>query len=138
MLDNFIAEYKTKAATDANKGVNYSLKGKPVMRIGTGDDLENYPSVKIIFKNKNDDISVIDNYSENEAEDLKTQARLHLTGCDANKCVICSTFQSGNYVTVLDGRHQICSMNIAGFAWVNPSEADMAVIKRLLKIRCEK
>ncbi len=96
-LNDFIMEYKTKAAIDANRGVNYSLKGKQVIRIASGDDLENYLSVKIIFKDKNEDASVIDKYLENEPDDLKTQARLHLTGCDANKCAMCSTFQSGNF-----------------------------------------
>ncbi len=136
-LHHYATECKMRPTTDANKGVTYHYKGNQVMRVGAGDDLASYLSVKVLGKDKKDDLQVVDDHLTNEPRDFQEQVRQRLTGCDANQCVMCSTFASGNYVTVLGQRHQMCGAGILGFCWHNPSEDDMATIRRLMDIRRE-
>lgn len=135
-LHNFAMKYKMRVSLNANWGVNYHYKSKQIMCIGTGNDIERNLSVKVIGKERNDDHSIIDKSLEKESQEFKEQVRQHMTGCDANQCLNCSTFSSGNYVTVLGKKHQMCGERIIGYAWREPTLSDMEMIKRLIEIRC--
>jgi len=134
-LHDYALERKARASLNANWGVDYHYKGKHIMKIGTGDDLGCFLDVKVIVKDRKDGLSVVDKYLEKETPHFREQARRHLTGCDANLCIMCSTYTSGQYVTVLGKRHQMCGTGVIGCAWRNPAQADMAAIKRLIDIR---
>lgn len=136
-LHDFLMKYKMRSATDANGRVVYQYKGKQVIRIGKGSDYELFLDVRVIGKDKKDEHTVIDKHLEKESKDFQLEALQHMTGCDANQCLNCSTYASGWYVTVLGKRHQMCGEGIIGFAWNKPIESDMTMIKRLIEIRCD-
>lgn len=136
-LHNFTKDYKMRVSLNANWGVNYHYKSKHVMCIGTGNDFERLLSVTVIGKERSDDHTIIDRSLAKETQDFKEQVFKHLTGCDANQCLNCSTYSSGNYVTVLGKRHQMCGGGIIGYAWRVPALSDIEMVKRLIKIRCE-
>lgn len=136
-LHNFAMAYKMRISINANWGVLYHYKSKQVMCIGTGDDVGRYLSVKIIGKDKNDDCIVMEKHLEKESQNFQEKALLHITGCDTNQCMFCSTYSSGKYVNVLGKRHQMCGTEIIGYAWRESIKSDMTMITRLIEIRCE-
>jgi hypothetical protein len=136
-LHNFAAEYKMRTSLNANWGVIYHYKGKYAMKIGTGDDIGRFLSVSVVAKDRTEDSDVIDKYLGKEPQDFQEQALRCMSGCDANKCLGCSTYSSGNYVMILGKRHQMCGAGVIGFDWREPIPADIATIKRLIEIRCD-
>ena len=136
-LHDFAMERKMRLATNANWGVLYHHKSKHVMTIRAGDDISRFLGVRVIGKDSKEAHTQIDKYIGKESADFKKQVINHLSGCDANTCLNCSTYSSGNYVTVLGKRHQMCGTGVIGFDWRDPVPADMKMIKRLIEIRCQ-
>lgn len=136
-LHDFAMERKMRLSTNANWGVVYHYKGKQDMIIKTGDDLGRVLSVGVIGKDKTEAHTIIDKYLGKESPDFQKQALQCMSGCDANLCLMCSTYSSGNYVTVLGKRHQVCGEGIIRYDWHEPAPTNMEMIKRLIEIRCE-
>jgi len=143
-LHEFAMKYKMRTSLNANKGVVYHYKSKHVMTIWTGCDFKRLDSncdrslcVGVIGKDKTDALTVIDEYLGKETQDLREQALKRMSGCDANQCLMCSGYGTGWYETVMGKRHQMCGEGRIFFDWHKPEEADMAMIKRLIEIRCE-
>lgn len=136
-LHNFAMERKMRTSTNANWGVIYHYKSKQVMIIGTGDDVKRFLSVNVVGKDKTETPMIIDTHLGKESLNFQKRALGHMSGCDANRCLMCSSYSSGYYVTVLGKRHQMCGENKISYDWYEPEEADMAMIKRLIEIRCE-
>ncbi len=136
-LHNFALEHNMRPNTDSFWNVSYHYKSKLVMRIGTDYDFGRFSDVRVIGKDRADTHTVIDKHLEKESQDFKKQALQHMTGCDTCQTSHCSTHSSGNYITVLGKQHQMCGGNIIGYDWREPADTDMAMIKRLIEIRCE-
>ena len=112
-------------------------KSRLVFRIGTGDDYGRYFSVSVIIKDKKDDCASIDSYIKNEPHELKEQILSRLSGCDSGKCLMCSVYRSGKYIELSGKRHHMCGEELIECDWAEPTETDMTMINRLIKIRCE-
>lgn len=136
-LHDFAMERKLRPSTNANWGVVYQYKSKQVMTIRTGSDIDCSLYVGVVAKDKKEDHMVIDNHLGKEPKGFQEQALGLMSGCDANRCLMCSTYSSGNFVTVLGKRHQVCGEGIIRYEWYIPTTADMNMIKRLIEIRCE-
>jgi len=135
-LHNFAMKRKIRTSTNANWGVLYDYKGKPVMTIVTGGDIHIGLAVKIISKGKKDDIAAMENALAKEPQDFQGQALNRLSGCDANRCLHCSGFSSGRYVTILGKQHQMCGEGIISYDFYNPVSEDIIMIKHLIDMRC--
>jgi hypothetical protein len=136
-LHNFAVERKLRTSLNANGGVVYQYKSKQVMTIETYCEINRTLSVGVVAKDKNDSPAVIDHYLEKEPQEIREQALRHISGCDTGQCMKCSTFASGVFVTILGTRHQICGTGMVRYFWHEPTAEDMAVIKRLIDLRCE-
>jgi len=136
-IHNFAMERKMRLSTNANWGVVYHYKSKQVMTIKTNDNIGHFLGVGVVAKDKTEAHTVIDKHLGKESQDFQEYALQRMSGCDANQCLMCSTYSSGNYVTVLGKRHQVCGEGVISYDWHEPVEADMAMIKRLIEIRCE-
>ena len=136
-LHNFAMERKMRTSTNANWGVIYNYKSKHVMIVYTGGDFSIGLDIRIIGKGKKDDVSILENALIKEPQNFQTQAIERLSGCDANYCLSCSTYSSGNYVTILGKQHQMCGEGIISYDFHKPVSSDMTMIKRLIEIRCQ-
>ncbi|MCL2704233.1 MAG: hypothetical protein FWE91_11605 [Defluviitaleaceae bacterium] len=143
-IHNFAMKCKMRISTNANWGVVYHYKSKHVMTIWTGcdfkrtgPDADRTLCVSVIGKGKEDACTVVDKYLGKESQDFQNQTLQRMSGCGAKQCLMCSTYSSGKYVTVLGKKHQMCGEERIFYDWHEPGEADMAMIKRLIEIRCE-
>jgi len=136
-LHSFAMERKMRTGTNANWGVLYDYKGKHVMTIVTGGDMHIGLAVKIIGKGKKDDISALENALAKEPQAFQGQVLNHLSGCDANRCLHCSGYSSGRYVSILGKQHQMCGEGIISYDFYNPVSEHVAMIKHLINMRCE-
>ena len=136
-LHGYAIERKMRVSLNANWGVLYHYKSKHVMTIRTNDDVKRFVGVSVIGKDRTDPHTVIDEYLVKEPKDLQEQAQRRMSGCDTSQCIMCSTYCSGKYVTVLGKQHQICGEGSIFYDWREPMAADMGRIKRLIDIRCE-
>ena len=135
-LHHFAMERKMRTSTNANWGVIYEYKGKPVMTLVTGGDIHIGLAVKVIGKGKKDDMSALENALVKEPQSFQEKALNHLSGCDANRCLHCSGYASGWYVPVLGKQHQMCGEGIISYDFYSPASEDIAMIKRLIDMRC--
>ena len=131
-LHDYAMQRKMKITTNANWGVNYHYKGEHLMTVRTGNDIGCFLSVNI----SGGRVPIMETYLENEVEDFRNKAIAHISGCDTNQCVHCSTYGSGRYVTVLGKTYQACGGNVS-FIWSEPTTEDTAMMQRLITIRCE-
>jgi len=136
-VHDFAMQRKMRVTLNANWGVLYHLKGRHIMTIKTGDDIGRFLSVNVVAKDKTDVVEVVGERLGREPPELRELALNRLSGCDANRCLNCSTFASGRYVTILDRRHQMCGEGVIRYDWRDPAPADIAAIKRLIAVRCE-
>jgi len=134
-LHNYATQRKIKITTNANWGVNYHYKSEHLMTFKTGDDIGCFLSVNV----SGGFAPVLEAYLEKELPDFRKKVVAHISGCDTNQCVHCSTYGSGRYVTVLGKTHQACggSDDFVSFIWREPAAEDAAMIRRLIDIRCE-
>jgi len=136
-LHHFITVRKIRISTSANWGVLYHYKGKHVITIKTGEDNSIGLSVRIAGKDKTDDAAALDAALKKEPQDFQEKALGLLSGCDANRCISCSSYSSGRYVTILGKQHQMCGEGVISYIIDKPISDDMTIIKRLVDMRCE-
>ena len=136
-LHKFAMGYKMRTSPNANWGIVYNRNGNQVLTIAAGGDTGIELSVKVMAKNKNDDITVLEYALSKEPQEFQDTAFGHMSGCDANRCTHCSTFYSDNYVTILGKRHQMCGAGIISYNFYKPNSTEMAMVKRLIEMRCE-
>jgi hypothetical protein len=134
-LHNYAVQRKIKITTNANWGVNYYYKSEHLISIRTGNDIECSLGVSV----SGGFAPALEPYFENEPQDFREKAIAHISGCDTNQCVHCSTYGSGRYVTALGKTYQSCggSDDLVGFIWREPVAEDAAILRRLIDIRCE-
>jgi hypothetical protein len=135
-LHDFAMRYKMRVNPNANFGVIYQFKSKKVLEIGTGDDIRRFLGVTVGCIDRGNDLSVIERHLKKESLDFQKEALQHMAGCDTCQTLHCSTYASGWYDDIMGKRHQRCGGGGIDFNWREPVEADMAMIKRLIEIRC--
>ena len=136
-LHDYALERKMDVSVNANWGVLYHYKSKHVLTVTTGDVDSIGFAVKVAGKGKKESVDVMENALAKETQEFQKQALTSLSGCDANRCLSCSCYSSGRYVTILGKRHQVCGEDIITYDFLKPLSADMGIIKRLIDMRCE-
>lgn len=109
--------------------VDYKYGGVQVMCM---DSSKGNLDIRIVETYSWNDASLINSRLLSEAEQFQKQALRHLWRCTA-----CSTSHLGQFVEVLGHRNRVCGGGQIGFQWYNPSEEDMAIIRRFIELRCE-
>ena len=132
-LHNFAVFQKAKHTISTFWKVDYKYKGAQVMCISSQANLgEHTLEIRVMGTYNRDDPALINDRLMKETPDFQKNVLRHVLRCDA-----CSTSHLGMFVTVLGKRQRVCGGGAIAFKWKNPNDDDMAVIKRVIGLRCE-
>lgn len=131
-LQDFAASRKMKPTISTFWKVDYKYKGSQVMCIGSEWNLgEMALDIRVMGTYHWDDPSLINDRLAQESPDFQKNILRHILRCTA-----CSTTHLGMFVTVLGKKQRVCGGGAIAFRWKNPDDEDMAVIKRVIELRC--
>lgn len=132
-LHDFAISQKVKPAVSTFWKVDYKYKGSQVMCIGSEWNLgELALDIRIMGTYHWDNPALINDRLAQESPDFQKNILRHILRCTA-----CSTTHLGMFVTVLGKKQRVCGGGAIAFRWKNPGDEDMAVIKRVIELRCD-
>lgn len=132
-LHDFAVSQKAKPTISTFWKVDYKYKGVQVMCIGSeGNMCEHMLDIRVMGTYNWDNPDLINDRIVKESLDFQKNILRHVWRCDA-----CSTSHLGRFITVLGKRQRVCAGGAIAFRWKNPSDEDMAVIKRVIELRCD-
>lgn len=132
-LHDFAASRKAKPTVSTFWKVDYKYKGSQVMCIGSEGNLGDLVlDIRVMGTYHWDEPALINDRLARESPDFQKNILRHILRCTA-----CSTTHLGMFTTVLGKKQRVCGGGAIAFRWKNPDDNDMAVIKRVIELRCD-
>lgn len=128
-IDAMARQLKAKPACNTFWKVDYKYKGVQALCLGTErGELD----IRISETYGWDDPALINRRLEQESPEFQRYILRHIWGCTG-----CSTSHLGAFTIILGHKRRVCMGGGIGLRWRNPSQEDLAYIRKCLEFRCQ-